>query len=110
MQALAGLSFGQLPCNRQSNREDLQSGNRTICPKHPPYASLRSRVPPLTLDGSKVSMSSGESDSVKTTAELFSASFEGDYEDEQPWNAVGVLRRRNSDEVFHLAAAYCRSE
>jgi HEAT repeat protein len=50
------------------------------------------------------------SDSTKTNEELFLASFEGEYEDEGPWNAVGVLRRRNSDEVFRLAAAYCRSE
>ncbi len=57
-----------------------------------------------------MSLRSRESDSVKTAAELFSASFEGDYEDEQPWDAVGVLRRRNSDEVFQLAAAYCRSD
>jgi len=71
---------------------------------------LRSRVPSPTLDGGKVSLRSRESDSVKTAAELFSASFEGDYEDEQPWDAVGVLRRRNSDEVFQLAAAYCRSD
>lgn len=54
-------------------------------------------------------MSSLESDSV-SAAELFSASFEGDYEDEQPWEAVGVLRLLNSDEVFQLAVAYCRSE
>lgn len=51
-----------------------------------------------------------ESNSVKTAEELFSASFEGDYDDEQPWDAVGELRRRNSDDVFQLAAAYCRSE
>lgn len=55
-----------------------------------------------------MSVSSQDSDSVNTAGELFSASFEGDYEDEQSWNAVGVLRRRNSDEVFHLAQAYCR--
>jgi len=54
--------------------------------------------------------SNPESDSIKTTEELFSASFEGDYDDEQPWKAVGELRRRNSDDVFQLAAAYCRSE
>lgn len=54
--------------------------------------------------------SNPESDSVKTAEELFSASFEGDYDDEQPWDAVGELRQRNSDDVFQLAAAYCRSE
>lgn len=51
-----------------------------------------------------------ESDSIKTAAELFSASFEGDYEDEQPWAAVRALRRSNSDEAFQLAAAHCRSD
>jgi len=51
-----------------------------------------------------------ESDSIMTADELFSASFQGDYEDEQPWDAVRVLRRRDSDQVFQTAAAYCRSE
>jgi HEAT repeat protein len=56
-------------------------------------------------------MSSGlESDVTKTTEELFSASFGGDYDDDLPWDAVRVLRRRNGDEVFQLAAAYSRSE
>jgi len=51
-----------------------------------------------------------EVDATRTVEELFSASFEGGYEDDPPWNAVGALRRCNSDEVFQLAAAYCRSE
>lgn len=46
----------------------------------------------------------------KTAHELFLASFEGDYDDEGPWDAVRELRRRNTDEVFQLAAGYCRSE
>jgi HEAT repeat protein len=51
-----------------------------------------------------------ETDELKTTEELFSASFEGDYDDEAPWDAVRALRQRNDDEVFHLAMAYSRSE
>ena len=40
-----------------------------------------------------------EMDANKTAAELFSASFEGDHEDEPAWDAVRALRRRNDDEV-----------
>ena len=50
-----------------------------------------------------------EMDADKTAAELFSASFEGDVEDEPAWDAVRALRRRNDDEVFQLAAAYAQS-
>jgi HEAT repeat protein len=45
----------------------------------------------------------------KTAAELFSTSFEGDYEAEPAWDAVRALRRRNDDEVFQLAATYSQS-
>ena len=44
-----------------------------------------------------------------TAEELFSASFQGDYEDEQPWEAVRALRQRDTDQVFHMAAEYSRS-
>jgi len=44
------------------------------------------------------------------TAELFLASFEGDYDDERAWDAVSSLRQRNTEEVFQQAVAYCRSE
>lgn len=45
-----------------------------------------------------------------TSCELFLASFEGNYDDEAPWEAVRILRRRNTEEVFQLASGYCRSE
>jgi hypothetical protein len=48
-------------------------------------------------------------DAVKTSEDLFLASFEGGYEDEAPWDAVRALRHRNTAEVFKLASAYCRS-
>lgn len=51
-----------------------------------------------------------ESDATKSAEELFSTSFEGDYDDEAPWDAVRALRLRGGDEVFRLAAAYSRSE
>src|SRR2546423_14299928 len=71
---------------------------------------LRSRMPSLTLDAGKVRVNSERKPDAMKTEELFAASFVGDYDDEQPWDAVGALRRRNSEEVFQLAAAYCRSE
>jgi HEAT repeat protein len=52
----------------------------------------------------------GDEEGLKTAGELFLESFKGEYDDEAPWDAVRVLRNRNSDEVFELAAAYCRSE
>jgi hypothetical protein len=45
-----------------------------------------------------------------TSDELFRASFEGDHDDDAPWDAVHALRKRNTDEVFQLASAYCLSE
>jgi HEAT repeat protein len=47
---------------------------------------------------------------MKTAEELFLESFEGDYDDEAPWDAVRALRLRNTEDVFQLAVAYCRSE
>ena len=52
----------------------------------------------------------GDEDAMKTADELFLDSFKGEYDDEGPWEAVRVLRNRNTDEVFQLAAAYCQSE
>src|SRR5579864_1454141 len=51
----------------------------------------------------------GDKQAMKSADELFLDSFEGEYDDDAPWDAVRVLRRRNTDEVFQLAAAYCRS-
>jgi len=48
-------------------------------------------------------------DAKQTAAELFLASFEGDYEDGPAWDAVRALRRRNENEVFQLAEAYAQS-
>lgn len=49
-------------------------------------------------------------DDARTNDELFKTSLVGDYEDEAAWDAVGVLRRRGTKEVFDLAAKYCQSE
>ena len=51
-----------------------------------------------------------DSDAMETADKLFLASFEGDYDDEHAWNAVRSLRQRDTEEVFQLAKAYCRSE
>jgi HEAT repeat protein len=48
-------------------------------------------------------------DDSKATQELFEASLKGDYDDEAAWDAVRVLRLRNSEEVFDLAVRYCGS-
>jgi HEAT repeat protein len=47
---------------------------------------------------------------MKTAEELFRASFEGDDDDKEAWEAVLALRRQDTDEVFQLAKAYSRSE
>jgi HEAT repeat protein len=47
---------------------------------------------------------------METANELFLTSFEGDYDDEIAWNAVRSLRQLGTEEVFQLAAAYCRSD
>ena len=51
-----------------------------------------------------------ELDATRTAEELFSASFEGDYDDDVAWEAVHTLRLRDGDEVYQLAVAYARSE
>jgi HEAT repeat protein len=48
-------------------------------------------------------------ESDKSNEELFRISMEGDYDDEAAWDAVGVLRRRNTEEVFQLMVQYCQS-
>jgi HEAT repeat protein len=42
--------------------------------------------------------------------QLFAQTLMGEYEDEQPWEAVSALRRIGSREVFDRAAAWCKSE
>jgi len=49
------------------------------------------------------------SEDPRSSTELFSASLEGDYDDEAPWQAVAALRLRGTVEVFELAAEYCRA-
>ena len=49
-------------------------------------------------------------DDERTIDELFAASVQGDYEDEEAWNAVGILRRRGNADVFELAKKHCESE
>lgn len=39
----------------------------------------------------------------RTDEELFAATLEGDYDDQEPWDAVAALRLRGTDEVFELA-------
>jgi HEAT repeat protein len=46
---------------------------------------------------------------METADKLFLASFEGDEDDERAWSAVVSLRQRDTEEVFQLAVAYCRS-
>jgi len=46
----------------------------------------------------------------KTAEELFLDSFQGDYDDDAPWDAVKELRRRNTPEVFNLAVSYSQSK
>jgi HEAT repeat protein len=47
---------------------------------------------------------------LKTTGEFFTATLQGDYDDDQAWEAVGILRLRNTEEVFRTAVEYCSSE
>jgi HEAT repeat protein len=44
-----------------------------------------------------------------TNEELFQASFLSDREDDTAWDAVRILRRRGTEEVFQLAVQYCKS-
>ena len=45
-----------------------------------------------------------------SSEELFLTSFEGEYDDEKPWEAVRALRLRGGEEVFRLAVTYSKSE
>jgi hypothetical protein len=54
-------------------------------------------------------MTTPASEDPRTTVELFAASLEGDYDDEAPWHAVSALRLRGTQQVFDLAAEFCRS-
>lgn len=47
---------------------------------------------------------------LKTTPDLFSAALQGDYDDDLAWEAVAILRLRNTEEVFQTAVEYCSSE
>jgi len=46
----------------------------------------------------------------QSSEEMFLVSLEGDYEDDSAWDAVRVLRRRNTEEVFQLATMHLNSE
>ena len=46
----------------------------------------------------------------KSTEELFTASLEGEYDDDAAWEAISVLRLRGTPEVFEVAARYCESK
>jgi HEAT repeat protein len=48
-------------------------------------------------------------DDPRTNEELFLASLQEDYEDEAAWDAIGVLRRRGTQEVLQLAVRNCQS-
>jgi HEAT repeat protein len=45
-----------------------------------------------------------------SSEELFLTSFEGEYDDEKPREAVRALRLRGGEEVFRLAVMYTKSE
>jgi HEAT repeat protein len=55
-------------------------------------------------------MAQNISNDPRTTAELFAAALEGEYDDEAPWDAVRALRLRATPEVFELAKKYCQSK
>lgn len=46
----------------------------------------------------------------KSTEALFAASLEGEYDDDDAWEAVTVLRLRGTKEAFQLAKRYCDSD
>ena len=50
------------------------------------------------------------SDDPRTVEQLFAATLQGDYDDEAAWEAVGLLRRKATPEVFDLAKRYCHSD
>lgn len=47
--------------------------------------------------------------SVGELQQLFAQTLCGDYNDDQPWNAVRELRHRGTREVFDIASDWCRS-
>jgi HEAT repeat protein len=47
---------------------------------------------------------------LRSNEQLFGAAFEGDYDDDAPWNAVRVLRLRGTPEIFELAKGHAESE
>lgn len=49
------------------------------------------------------------SEDARSSSALFAITLEGEYEAEAAWAAVEALRRRGTQEVFDLAAEYCRS-
>jgi len=50
------------------------------------------------------------SDDPRSNEQLFLAAFEGNYDDDTPWNAVRVLRLRGTPEIFELAKRYSESQ
>ena len=42
--------------------------------------------------------------------DLFASTLKGDYDDDDPWQAVHALRRLGTREVFDIAAAWCKSD
>ena len=46
----------------------------------------------------------------KSSDALFAATLEGEYDDDDAWEAVTVLRLRGTEEVFQLAKRYCGSD
>ncbi|MEL7188010.1 MAG: HEAT repeat domain-containing protein [Pseudomonadota bacterium] len=41
---------------------------------------------------------------------LFAKTLDGEYDDDEPWDAIHALRKLGTDEVFVLAAAWCKSK
>jgi HEAT repeat protein len=48
-------------------------------------------------------------DDSRTAQELFQVALQGDYDDEEAWDAVRFLRLRGTEEIFQLAVQYTRS-
>ena len=48
-------------------------------------------------------------DDPRTVAELFDAALQGDYDDEDAWDAIRILRRKATPEVLELALKQCDS-
>jgi hypothetical protein len=109
---VAGLSSDGVTLNRNASSPQCGSmeGNLALLPES---YQLRTIADARTHAYAGGRNCDPELDSIKNAAELFSPSIEGDSEDEQPWDAVRVLRRRGSDEVFEpspstVAAGYPR--